>query len=51
MSLSDALKGANRVFVSTHGQRLAHFSLLYLRQTSEANRTTFTQNVEIMGLL
>ena len=51
MSFSEALKGANRVLVSTHGQRLAHFSSLCLRQTSEANHTKFKQNVEIMGLL
>jgi hypothetical protein len=50
MSFSDVLEGAESGFVSTHGQKPAHFSILFLRLTSVTNRETSTQKLGIWGL-
>jgi len=50
MRFGEVLKGANQGFVSTHTQKLAYFSFVFLRQTSLANHTTSTRNLVILGL-
>jgi hypothetical protein len=50
MSFKDVQKGANRGVVSTHGQKPAQITFIYLRYASMANYKRSTQQLGSKGL-